>query len=708
MLIAQNKSESQKLFDLTDDFTFSRFTHFKARIFFLKEFESDYKFAFPYLQHSNKMVINDDNILQVKKQFILQGKSIEKFIKLFGETSNLKIEKYNSKIFNLLHLKEGGFKRIKGNQSDEQFASLNQKDSENFGKSLDYLFQKNFNYKSPYYDFNSQSIKQEIFKNENLLNSQKLFDFSDSFSKAEFNSTNQPSNLMFEFNDASDCFSSFNSNSMYFEFSQSPDMNVANHKSSKDMDRVKIENTQSNEIDNPHLSPFSSISRLSLAIKPISMNVNSTTINHSSQQHNNPSKHSSQLGSFVYSCFKTFQFNSPFMNQNMVHEAQHRQKTVYSEYEHFQRKLYLKNIDNNKIIKDFVHDIIDRNLSSQNLIPSSVEEQISTTEPIRAISHCSIESEKSLPSENSLAFEFVKSINLNKQKEIYSHNEILEKLNLKTLKFSEMPLNPIKIAEASFSEVFRIDDLIYKIIPFNEWYGIESFSKETFILECLKNETSICKLEDKFLLTGSFTKVYLEAWEQFKGSENINPSEYKEDQIYGVLVMQDCGIDLEKYQFENQYQFFDFIDQLLSVICKLENKFKFEHRDMHWGNIMIKDSQLFLVDFNFSRLEIDKIVYTDLNEHEWIFEGDRGADIQFGVYKEIRESCKSNWLAFNPESNLFWIRYLLQKLILKANKLKTARCKTKTLSKLKKILRIAGKSSTTQELYDWFIDYDEK
>ena len=172
--------------------------------------------------------------------------------------------------------------------------------------------------------------------------------------------------------------------------------------------------------------------------------------------------------------------------------------------------------------------------------------------------------------------------------------------------------------------------------------------------------------------------------------------------------MQDCGVDLEKYQFDTYYQIFDFIEQLLCVICKLESKFGFEHRDMHWGNIMIKDSQLFLVDFNFSRLEIDKIVYTNLNDHKWIFEGDRGTDIQFGVYKEIRDSCNSEWVPFNKLSNLLWIRYILQKLMVKANVLKTVQCRTKTQRKLKKLIKKANSCSTTPEFYEWLCDFNEK
>ena len=117
---------------------------------------------------------------------------------------------------------------------------------------------------------------------------------------------------------------------------------------------------------------------------------------------------------------------------------------------------------------------------------------------------------------------------------------------------------------------------------------------------------------------------------------------------------------------------------------------------------MIKDFKVFLVDFNFSRLETDKIIFTDLNNHNWIFEGDKGKDIQFGVYKEIRNSCNSNWKTFNPKSNLLWVKYILQKLILKVDFLKSS--KSKSLKCLKNCIRKIALCNSCNQFYNWFVD----
>ncbi|KAM0681405.1 Serine/threonine-protein kinase haspin [Glugoides intestinalis] len=257
------------------------------------------------------------------------------------------------------------------------------------------------------------------------------------------------------------------------------------------------------------------------------------------------------------------------------------------------------------------------------------------------------------------------------KKKIYSIAEIQKVLSLRTIPFSQMPEAPIKIGEASFSEVFRIGTTVYKVIPLTEWYSIDSFYKEAFIMDILKNEKGVCKLHDKFLVEGRYTEGYMQAWDNFKGSENTRPSEFSESQVFGVLTMNDCGADLEKYQFQSFQEVMSIIAQFLDTITTLEDKYNFEHRDMHWGNIMIKDSVLSIIDLNFARLEKDKVVFTDLNLHTWLFEGDVNIDIQFSVYLKMKELCKSDWKSFNPVSNMLWFRYLLRKLCLKAKCLPT-------------------------------------
>ena len=146
---------------------------------------------------------------------------------------------------------------------------------------------------------------------------------------------------------------------------------------------------------------------------------------------------------FVYSCFKTFRFNSPIMNQNMDHKSRSKEKTINSEYVNFRREMCLRGVDDNKSIVDFAHSVINSSIvnsslntkNPENMKPTPILRKCYTQQKDSNRDNCSISGYEQ---------------NVNNQKEIFSDNEILERLNLKSLDFSEMPPNPIKIAEASF------------------------------------------------------------------------------------------------------------------------------------------------------------------------------------------------------------------------------------------------------------------
>lgn len=285
---------------------------------------------------------------------------------------------------------------------------------------------------------------------------------------------------------------------------------------------------------------------------------------------------------------------------------------------------------------------------------------------------------------------------------VFGTSELLRILNFRTISFSCMPKNPVKIGEASFSEVYLIGGNVYKVIPFNEHYGMEAFCKEVFVLDALRKEKGMCKMVDKFLVKGKYSKEYIKAWKSYKSpTENIDPSKYKQDQVFGVIVMNNCGEDLERYQFRDCKEIMHFVTQLLSAICILEQNYMFEHRDLHWGNVMVKDSEIFLIDFNFSRLEKKKIIYTDLNQEQWLFDGDSSIDPQFAVYKRMKASCRNDWLSFNEKSNLLWVIYLLDKLHIKIKTLKVVEDRFKATRFVQLLENKAKRCKSTQELFDW-------
>ncbi|TBU19239.1 haspin serine/threonine kinase [Ordospora colligata] len=237
--------------------------------------------------------------------------------------------------------------------------------------------------------------------------------------------------------------------------------------------------------------------------------------------------------------------------------------------------------------------------------------------------------------------------------------------HLKRIRFDQMPKDVRKIGEATFSEVFAHGTLVYKIIPLgnsSEETCIKSFLKESSIFQTICKEEGVCKLVDVFLLNGRYSEEYLRAWDEYGEEENERPCKYNDEQEYGVLVMADGGVSLEDTKFTNCAEINRFLKNVAKVLANLETKYEFEHRDLHWGNILINSEKVNLIDFSLSRIKSNgKVIYEDLNAKEWLFEGDEQTDIQFGVYKQMRLLSHSDWKAFIPESNVLWMKYLVQK-----------------------------------------------
>lgn len=109
--------------------------------------------------------------------------------------------------------------------------------------------------------------------------------------------------------------------------------------------------------------------------------------------------------------------------------------------------------------------------------------------------------------------------------------------------------------------------------------------------------------------------------------------------------------------------------QVLKIITAAEDKFDFEHRDLHWGNIMIKKTtenhingiltfgiQVTLIDFSLSRYVFNEVYYYDL-EDDGFFDGE--GDLQFDIYRWMRDEIisigdsKNTKVEANSEDTVF-------------------------------------------------------
>nr|XP_023028498.1 uncharacterized protein LOC111516542 isoform X1 [Leptinotarsa decemlineata]XP_023028559.1 uncharacterized protein LOC111516542 isoform X2 [Leptinotarsa decemlineata] len=186
---------------------------------------------------------------------------------------------------------------------------------------------------------------------------------------------------------------------------------------------------------------------------------------------------------------------------------------------------------------------------------------------------------------------------------------------------------------------------------------------------------------------GRYPEKLLDLWELYEetsGSENDCPDIFREDQLYIVLQLANGGKDLESYIFNNACQAHAMFKQVALALAVAENQLFFEHRDLHWGNVLLstveknkvvnfcldgetfniqtKGVEVAIIDFTLSRIEYDGVViFNDLALDPDLFNAE--GDYQFEVYKLMQKKNRNNWLEYEPYTNLLWLHYILDKAI---------------------------------------------
>lgn len=277
----------------------------------------------------------------------------------------------------------------------------------------------------------------------------------------------------------------------------------------------------------------------------------------------------------------------------------------------------------------------------------------------------------------------------------------------------------IKFAEASYSEVYLLKNYeinevlkIFKIIPFGdgnfEQPSIDNVIQELKITKKLSPMDGFIKLNEACVVKGTYPRLLLKLWDDFnelKESSNYRP-EFDQEQTYLIMDLEYGGTDLEKFQIDNWEQANMIFWSIVKILNNAEQTFKFEHRDLHWGNIVIKKQELKksvnneedqiedvmkdlsiieedeesseikmdvkLIDYTLSRLgEKDEVIFTRL-DHQDFFKG--CGDYQFDIYRFMRNQIKSkqfdnqssdeiDWSISSFVNNLYWLHYLLDKLL---------------------------------------------
>ncbi|GCB73740.1 hypothetical protein scyTo_0002821 [Scyliorhinus torazame] len=284
----------------------------------------------------------------------------------------------------------------------------------------------------------------------------------------------------------------------------------------------------------------------------------------------------------------------------------------------------------------------------------------------------------------------------------------------------------VKIGEGVFGEVFQTtnDDgqyVVFKIIPiegekpvndepqkkFEEILPEIIISKE---LSELSEERENCtigfiSLHSVHCVKDSYPLDLLKAWDkyhQIKTSENDRPDEVHNEQLYIIFEFEYGGCDLESMntKIPSLEAARSILQQVTASLAVAENALNFEHRDLHWGNVLIKktdfkqveyklcgniysiDSHGFMVniiDYTLSRMgKGDVVQFCDLSSEDSFFHGQ--GDYQFDIYREMKKENLNNWATYNPHTNVLWLHYLADKMLSLQYKKRTTRAH-KTLEK---------------------------
>ncbi|WMV12191.1 hypothetical protein MTR67_005576 [Solanum verrucosum] len=292
-----------------------------------------------------------------------------------------------------------------------------------------------------------------------------------------------------------------------------------------------------------------------------------------------------------------------------------------------------------------------------------------------------------------------------------------------------------KVGEGTFGEAFKVGENVCKIVPFDGDFRVngELQKKSEELLEevilsgtlnslraheghLLNSCSTFIQTMDMRVCQGHYDASLLKAWEDWDGkhgSENDHPKEFPEKQCYVVFVQEHGGKDLESFVLLN----FDEARSLLSQASDLifffwhcqpnisfiiltaksefqvtlalavtEAAYEFEHRDLHWGNILLSrkglDTVQFtlegneihvrtygllvsIIDFTLSRINTgEDILFLDLSSDPELFEGPKG-DKQSDTYRKMRDVTGEFWEGSFPKTNVLWLQYLVDILLLK-------------------------------------------
>ncbi|XP_067012517.2 uncharacterized protein Haspin isoform X2 [Anabrus simplex] len=263
-----------------------------------------------------------------------------------------------------------------------------------------------------------------------------------------------------------------------------------------------------------------------------------------------------------------------------------------------------------------------------------------------------------------------------------------------------------KIGEGVYGEVFSLErpnsvPSVLKIIPIEGELEVNGEPQKTYgeILSEIVIAMELSELRHRtdfyttgfselircWCVQGKYPSRLLSLWFEFdkeKGSENDAPDVFSDEQLFIVLELAHAGTDLESYVLNSAEQALAVFVQVTNSLAVAEGALEFEHRDLHWGNILLKRTaektsrfvldgeefhvptkglQVTIIDFTLSRMTYDGCsIYNDLAQDPSLFITQ--GDFQFEVYRLMKDTVQNDWQLFRPYTNVLWLRYVLEKM----------------------------------------------
>ncbi|MCO5558545.1 hypothetical protein L7F22_012130 [Adiantum nelumboides] len=301
----------------------------------------------------------------------------------------------------------------------------------------------------------------------------------------------------------------------------------------------------------------------------------------------------------------------------------------------------------------------------------------------------------------------------------------------------------VKLGEGTYGEAFRASNLVFKIVPmggnfcvngevqknFSEMYTemLLTLTLNRLRKQCsfeLDSQRNVCNnfIETKLVKVcqGLYGQTLLDAWEKWNirhESENDHPKVFPKNQVYMLFVLADGGQDLESFPITSFDVARSILTQVTAALTIAEEDCEFEHRDLHWGNILVAQTGLsklhcrldgtdlqistygvfvHIIDFTLSRLSTGKeVLFSNLSDDPLLFKGIKG-DIQAETYRKMLHLTKGSWDKRFCKTNCYWIHYLIDILLTKKT------YESRALRALRK--RVLYYNSARECLLDEFFD----